>query len=261
MGDINAIRRLYSPIQPGTWGVGSGVVYRETRPDRPLETFISCYWELKVTTPLALPFVYRVVADGCIDIYFNCSNPAESVIMGFSDRHSEFPLGNRFHYAGIRFLPTMFSQLFRIDTSSFTNEQVALIDVDKDLSDLIADKLNGRSGMAEISATLDQYFETRLRKSMVNDDRRLYRALGLILQSNGSLNIESALDTGISSRQLRRMFGYYIGSSAKVFSRVIRFQHFLQTRDFIDAGYYDQAHFIKEFKTLFGSTPSQAFAE
>ena len=80
------------------------------------------------------------------------------------------------------------------------------------------------------------------------------------------MKIESDLkNIGISPRQLRRLFDFYIGSSPKTFSQVIRFQNILNAKPsaeslrknklFFDAGYYDQAHFIKEFKTMYGQTP------
>lgn len=83
------------------------------------------------------------------------------------------------------------------------------------------------------------------------------------------VDIENDLNTGISSRQLRRLFDFYIGDTAKTFSKVVRFQNILranpssqslrQNKLFFDVGYYDQAHFIKEFKNFYGVTPSKAF--
>ena len=91
-------------------------------------------------------------------------------------------------------------------------------------------------------------------------DKRFFSALLQILQSKGSLHI-SELDTGISTRQLRRLFDYYIGDSPKTFSNIVRFQHILSAKayhnhSFLDT-YYDQAHFIKSFKTFYGDTPSK----
>src|SRR5699024_7494267 len=106
-------------------------------------------------------------------------------------------------------------------------------------------------------------------KTTFDDDNRLYGALEIILQNFGSIAIEKDLNTGISPRQLRRLFEFYIGDTAKTFSKVVRFQNILQTKLthqslrknklFFDSGYYDQSHFIKEFKNFYGVTPSKAF--
>ena len=99
-------------------------------------------------------------------------------------------------------------------------------------------------------------------------DKRLYNAIMIILREHGALNLKSEIDIGISPRQLRRLFEFYVGTSPKMFSKVIRFQYFFQllsspegqgyNKVFLDAGYYDQPHFNKDFKTFFGITPTEA---
>ncbi len=80
---------------------------------------------------------------------------------------------------------------------------------------------------------------------------------------------ENDLTTGLSPRQLRRIFNFYIGTTAKSFSNVVRFQYILRAKPsaqslkdnklYFDVGFFDQAHFIKSFKTYYGVTPSEAF--
>jgi methylphosphotriester-DNA--protein-cysteine methyltransferase len=115
----------------------------------------------------------------------------------------------------------------------------------------------------------DDYFTALISKATFDDDPRFYKALAVILKNSGVLNIEKDLDTGISARQLRRLFEFYIGDSAKTFSKVVRFQNILRAKPsqqslrenklFYDNGYFDQAHFIKDFKNFYGVTPGKAF--
>jgi AraC-like DNA-binding protein len=75
---------------------------------------------------------------------------------------------------------------------------------------------------------------------------------------------------GLSSRRLIELFRREVGLTPKVFSRVRRFQHVLETvrlgkrvdwpRVALDCGYYDQAHFIHEFQAFSGLTPSEYVA-
>ncbi|MBY0427189.1 MAG: helix-turn-helix domain-containing protein, partial [Cytophagales bacterium] len=121
----------------------------------------------------------------------------------------------------------------------------------------------------EIKATFDDYFIHLVENTTFDFDGRLYQAIEKILHAFGVINVEKDLDTGISHRQLRRLFEFYIGDSAKIFAKVVRFQNILrakpssqslrQNKLFFDVGYYDQAHFIKEFKNFYGVTPSKAF--
>ncbi|RFS17837.1 helix-turn-helix domain-containing protein [Emticicia sp. C21] len=263
------LRQLYTPIQPTVRQASENVTYYEFLPHDSLLPFIYCYWELKTTQPLSEQFQYRVVADGCVDIYFELNNPVDSYVMGFCKKYTEFPLGNEFHYIGIRFLPTMFPQLFRVDAAELSNRYLLLSAVVPQTAEFIAGHLTGLPAQIEIKRLFDKYFISELAKARFDSDNRLYNAISIILQNFGVLNIETDLNTGISSRQLRRLFEFYIGDTAKTFAKVVRFQNILrakpssqslrQNKLFFDAGYYDQAHFIKEFRNFYGVSPGKAF--
>ncbi len=80
-----------------------------------------------------------------------------------------------------------------------------------------------------------------------------------------------AEDLGISERHLRRVFREQVGMSPKDFFRLMRFERTLKAarrgRDFswsdiaVDAGYYDQAHLIADFRSIAGATPREFLAE
>ncbi|RYF97483.1 MAG: AraC family transcriptional regulator, partial [Chitinophagaceae bacterium] len=252
------LRDLYVPIQPTVRQSAENVSYAEFLPDPRLQPYIYCYWELKTAAPLADEFCYRVVADGCVDIYFDLTNPAENYVMGICNQYTEFMLGNTFHYVGIRFLPTMFPQLFRVPASELSNRYQLLHDVVPDAAGYITVNFNGKLTIDTIIQKLDNYFIKQLNNASLDNDSRLYDAIDLILRNAGVLNLETSLDTGISPRQLRRLFLYYIGESPKTFCRIVRFQNILRAKPsnqslkknklFFDHGFFDQAHFIKDFK-------------
>lgn len=263
------IRQLYTPVQPTVQQTADNVTYHELLPDSRIQPFIYCYWQLKTTHTLATPFTYRVVADGCIDIFFELNDPQENFVMGFCKKYTEFPLENTFHYVGVRFLPTMFPQLFKVNASEISNRFEQLSVVVPATARFIKEHFNPQNNTSEIKATFDNYFLQLLSHTQFDNDPRLYEAIELILKNVGTIDIEKDLDTGISPRQLRRLFEFYIGDTAKSFSKVVRFQNILrakpssqslrQNKLFFDVGYYDQAHFIKEFKNFYGVTPGKAF--
>ena len=96
------IRKFYKPVQPTVDWSSVKVSYTEFLPDIRLQEMIYCYWQLKTSEVLTEQFNYRVVADGCIDIFFELTNPADSYVMGFCKKFTEFPLENQFNYVGIR---------------------------------------------------------------------------------------------------------------------------------------------------------------
>ncbi len=263
------IRQLYTPIQPTVKQSADHVTYTEFLPDNRLQNIIYRYWQLKTTKTLSDPFIYRVVADGCIDIFFELHNPQDNFVMGFCKKFTEFPLDNSFHYIGVRFLPTMFPQLFKINASELSNRFEQLNNVVPATSAFITNNFQSRQTMDEIKANFDDYFIDLISNTNFDNDSRLYNAIEIILKNFGVVDIERELNTGISPRQLRRLFEFYVGDTAKTFAKVVRFQNILrakpstqslrQNKLFFDVGYYDQAHFIKEFKDFYGVTPSKAF--
>lgn len=263
------IRTLYQPIQPTIRQSEKTVTYQEFMPSLFLQKFIYCYWQLKTTEKLSAPFNYKVVADGCIDIFFELDNPKANFVMGFCKKYTEFPLANEFNYVGVRFLPTMFPQIFGVNASELSNRFENLADVVPSTAAFIAEHFHEGLTKEKIQLKLDAYFRKVISKLDFNFDNRLYGAMKIILLNYGVLNIETDLDVGISTRQLQRLFKYYIGDTAKTFSKVVQFQNILkakpssqslkQNKLFYDIGYYDQSHFIKDFKNFYGVTPNKAF--
>lgn len=88
-----------------------------------------------------------------------------------------------------------------------------------------------------------------------------------IIAQNGIVSIsELAKQFGINSRQLERVFRTETGLSAKMFSRIVRFNQAKRmiendpeislSRLTYEMGYSDQAHFSKNFRELFDYSPA-----
>lgn len=197
-------------------------------------------------------------------------SPREARVMGFSSTFNEFELDVPFDYAGIRFLPAAFTTLFGISAASLTEKQEDAHDVIPFFARRSAEVLTSLSSKDKIEIQFDNLLLSHVSSSTVSADKRLVHALDIMLRHNGSVNLARDLQVGMSERQLRRLFEHYVGDTPKAFGRVIRFQYFLTLAQslkngedkslYLDAGYYDQAHFNKEFKHLFGLTPRQALA-
>jgi len=263
------IKQLYIPTQPTVKQTSTHVSYRELAPSLQLQDNIYCYWQLKTHQSLTEQFNYKVVADGCIDIFFELNNPDENFVMGFCKKYTEFPLGNSFNYIGVRFFPTMFPQLFKVDASELSNRFEELKFVIPPTAKFISNSFKPELTIHDVKNIFDAYFLNLKTNIIFDEDTRVYEAIEIILKNYGMVQLEKDLNTGISQRQLRRLFKYYIGDTPKTFCKVVRFQNILrakpstqslkQNKLFFNQGYYDQAHFIKEFKNFYGVTPSKAF--
>ncbi len=110
--------------------------------------------------------------------------------------------------------------------------------------------------------------ELLLRKINHVVPNKLKEALQLISRYNdNSLNVEIlANKLGISTPTLFRLFKYNLGQCPKSYLKTIRFRSVLDqilnkqnllTKIAYNNEYYDQAHFIKDFKTFSGYSPIQ----
>lgn len=263
-----SFRQFFRPIQPAVQSTTKGVAYIEFSPDLRLSNYIYCYWQLSTKYKLTDPFSYRVIPDSCIDIFFDKNNVGESRVMGFTTTSTEFELGHLFHYVGIRFLPSAFPFLFKVDAVSLTNREENLHDIVPSLARDLVRRLEGQHELENIKNSLDLYFLKKVEDVRAAMDKRLFEAIISVMKLRGSLNLQQDINTGVSPRQLRRLFEFYVGNSPKMFSKVIRFQYFFQLLTssqgptyhqlLLDAGYYDQPHFNKDFKSFFGLTPGEA---
>ncbi|QNJ98760.1 helix-turn-helix domain-containing protein [Constantimarinum furrinae] len=93
-------------------------------------------------------------------------------------------------------------------------------------------------------------------------------AIDRIEQSPSVTNItEIAVKSGYSQKQFIQLFKKYVGITPKQFHRIKRFNEILKavenkeqiswTAIAQDCGYFDQAHFIKDFKSFSGLNPKQ----
>jgi len=69
--------------------------------------------------------------------------------------------------------------------------------------------------------------------------------------------------SGWSERQFRRRFQEVVGIAPKAFARILRFQRALRVMErsdplpaALECGYYDQAHFNRDFKAIAGESPA-----
>ncbi len=247
------------------------MTYTEFRPNELLSPYIDTYW-------YGFSFnekeeFHKILPDGCVDIIFSFGeakqfglDPTYPNIIGAMTTFSEGSYSNEVSMLGIRFKPAGFSAFTRTPISEFTDQRINLT-LTETLFDeyLYAELLEKETTQAKIQY-LDSYFIKKL-KRMFEPEARIVYAVNLIRQTKGLLPLtEVAESSCLSLRHFERRFKTAVGISPKTFSKVIKFQHsisYLKKNGdaslfsiAVDCGYYDQAHLIKEFKSLSGNSPS-----
>ncbi len=118
---------------------------------------------------------------------------------------------------------------------------------------------------------LERFLYKKLRANRKREINKSLEAAVYYMHHNTYSLQEIKERTFLSERTLERYFDSHIGLSPKRYARICRFNAVKETLDknptdhwheiIYSFGYYDQSHFIKEFKALSGKTPGQYLAK
>ncbi len=226
-------------------------------PSEKLSEYINKYWTAHNPTDeyIEVP----IVPDGCIDIIFK---NGEAFLSGLMKTTQVITIHPDDKYFGIQFKPYAVALLFDEDMSYFNDMFKPLDKIDatltKELSFLMQSKQNPYS-------KLNVYFEAYFVKHKV--DSLLLNAIEGIKSSDGNIGIADLCDVlNIHQKKLERVFVSQVGVSPKQFSKIVRFYKTHRvlleegtdnpTQKVLDNGYFDQAHFNRDFKKFTGVSPN-----
>lgn len=167
-----------------------------------------------------------------------------------------------------RIYPHANSLFFPNPISDFTNHSIDLADVFGEESNEFYYRLMETNSTEQKVKALDAFLVQRLKKNKTAHHKVIIieQMCKHIRAEGESFSIRTLSDQyGISERYIQKLFLDNVGITPKSFSNIHRFNKSLQliqtasmplTSIAYDCGYYDQAHFIKEFKKFTGLTPS-----
>lgn len=234
--------------------------YREIAPPPRLAGTVECFWTMR---QLASEPPHRVVPDGCADILFTLdgSDATASIqAVGPMTRYRDFdqPAGRLL--IGVRFHPGMWTTQLGVPGDRITDETLPLDDLRGARARELRDRLAAARSIEEWIRVLEQFLPA------ADNTTPFHRALAWMTEQHGCVSIDDLADqAGLSPRQFRRVCLAQTGLSPKFLARVLRFRHALAQVNAhpcafahmaLDCGYYDQAHFINEFREPSGRTPT-----
>jgi len=247
-------------------------------PHPSLEKLIECYWMMQSDD--RTPRVEKIIPDGFTELIFNYGSIYKAKINGSwytqtpnllaGQISSNFRLENTAETGSfaIKLKPAALTQLFGLNMECYLDQ---IVDLDtfphQELAGL-KDRFLPFENEQILKQCLDDHF---LELSKSATENPLEEELELIFDSNGKASVKELCLAGKKSeRQLQRLFKKYIGLSPKYYARIIRFNYIFQLirekkRSWADivyeSGYYDQSHFIRNFKAFAGEDPSAYFFE
>ncbi|SFD58428.1 transcriptional regulator, AraC family [Chitinophaga sp. CF118] len=218
----------------------------------------------------------RVLPDACVELFLNyTSTPVaiisdelhkRSIVTFRMSRPMDVQMRKGAGVVAICFHPGMAYKFIQVPMHILSDTTTALDDIWDCMAAEIEDKLAGSSNN-EMRVSLAQQY---LFKELANgkDDLQIAHCLRQVRLSGGLITVGRLVsDTGFSQRHFSRKFQEYVGLSPKEYLRVSRFilslDHLKKypvislTEVAYNSGYYDQAHFIRDYKDYTGYTPGE----
>lgn len=253
--------------------------YKEIKPGDRLKQYVKCYYTYE--SDAATAFDDTVFPSGNMEIIFNLGAGYWQTDSGAGFKTTPpielwgqitKPLPVRSvgcnTMLGVRFFPHAAAFFFPEKVDLFNDQVTDFRDVSGKAVAALHTRLQETPSWTERLSLLENFLWRQLLWSEKRHTKvtMVDHVMHEIRQPGFFDNIENvAARYGITSRYLQKLFVQYTGLTPKLYSKIHRFQNSLQlvirneaplTAIAYDCGYFDQSHFIREFKSFTGITPS-----
>lgn len=229
-------------------------------PSEPLAPFVEHYWWVRWELPE--PKTNEVLSYPSVHVTFEAG---ASQMIGVVRAKFSRRLEGRGEVFAIKFRPGMFAPWYRRPIIDLTDRTVPLArELGTPPAELVRDIVAHTDPIARAKA-----LEARLLTALPPLDPAAVLARDSVerIQAEPQLQSVAALAAAmaIAPRALQRLFRDYVGVGPKWVVRRFRLQEAAELLETTDAtvasvaaglGYFDQAHFVRDFKAVVGSTPS-----
>jgi len=249
--------------------------FERIKPSAGLEDIIECYWVIKDDDQTSN--VQKIIPDGFTELIFHFGDPykiklgkqwkkqSNALLAGQITRHFLLQNSGRSDVLGIKFKPTALTHLFDLNMSVITDKVVDAISVLPKEMSLLQNEFRELRSYHELVSKAENYLIKRLSSAPLKNTYA-DKAINLIFQKKGMVTVaELCASMKIGERQLENYFKKFVGLTPKFFCRIIRFNYIFDlvqenkqqwTSLAYEAAYYDQSHFIRNFKAFTGQSPS-----
>ena len=232
-------------------------------PTPPLDRFVEHYWIVRWDLGDQPPYLQENLPYPSVHLVFQAGS---SRIIGVIKGKFSIMLEGKGQVFGVKFRPGGFYPFVRRSVAEFTDQTIALTDVFDPAIEALVEPMLTLDDDAAMVTLAEDYLRDRLPAA----DLTAYSVDALVECVRLDRSITKVGDlvaqTGVSARTLQRLFRQYVGVSPKWVIQRFRLHDATEHLDedaavagarlAADLGYFDQAHFIKDFKRLVGRSPA-----
>jgi len=248
--------------------------YRQILPPPYLAKHVRYFWTLRGNDAQHKTDVFRPLPDGCPGLIFQPGFAQQDYTLpdfflyGQTTQQNEIILSEKVDTIGVYFYPDALRSVFGLHAETLTNTCINVVDASPQKYISINDQLLNTVSVEEKINIIAAYLFELIQKNSHHHNAEAQYIFSAISKSNGNISLKDLhADTRLSERSFERKFKQHIGISAKLFSRICRFQtsltqlrnnNFQKLSDIAyENEYADQSHFIRAFKEFAGCTPQQ----
>ncbi|MEX2565511.1 MAG: AraC family transcriptional regulator [Cyclobacteriaceae bacterium] len=162
--------------------------------------------------------------------------------------------------------PIVFHRLFSISPKSIVNQLICMQEIFPHESAAIGSTAAGEKCVTKQLSAMEDFLWARIQNKTENNHHVLSQAISIIEQHHGNICIKKLAEMlQICTRSLERRFLEILGIPPKSYSKIIQFnyafrllaQNNKKIGDIaLEAGYYDQPHFVRQFRKASGICPT-----
>ncbi|PAB59481.1 helix-turn-helix domain-containing protein [Anaeromicrobium sediminis] len=197
-----------------------------------------------------------------------CNN---SHFSGLRKKHYTIVQRGKGEVIGISFFPQGIYPFLKVPINEFKNKIIDIDLVIKEFTNRLKEKLYNKKTLSDRLSVLEEELINILDFNLLLGKEK-NSILNEFNRSMDKLNIKEFCNLyGVNERRLERLFNKHVGVSPKEYHKISRFQYILKMlleQDYEDltslayeGRYYDQTHFVKEFKSYTGTSPSNFIKE
>jgi AraC-like DNA-binding protein len=168
---------------------------------------------------------------------------------------------------GVKFRPGAYYPFVRCPVSTITDRSIPIEDIFGDDGVALEAAIRAHDDEAQWIECAEQFLRSR-RPERDDTIDLINRIIDCIVADRTILKVDALVERfNLSKRTLQRIFSRYVGVSPKWVIKRYRLQEAAEQlagseivnwpRMALDLGYFDQAHFIKDFKMIVGRTPAE----